>query len=76
MNSSVNVTINITLLKLVGSIVAIGGFTMFVWGCFSEMYVTESVGVITLGLGTLGYRKWQVSKDKVNGNIQQQSSAH
>lgn len=76
MKKELNIVINVTLLKLIGCIVTLVGLGMFVWGCFNKAYVTESVGVVTLGLGTLGYRKYQTSKDKSNGNIQQQGSAH
>lgn len=69
-NLKVSVVINLTWLKMIASLVVLVGLMTFVQGCREGKYVAESFGVITLGLGTLGGRKYLISKDKANGNIQ------
>lgn len=64
-----NVTINLTWLKIIGSLVVLVGLWGFGYSLIHKAFVLESAGVITTGLGTLTYRKHLISKN-LNNDVQ------
>ncbi len=63
-----NVNINLSWLKIVGSLVVFAGLIGFLYGLYSQRYVGESITVIGMGLGTLGYRKHLITKTNDTSN--------
>ncbi len=62
MVKNINLTLNLTALKILGILVTLIGCFGFIYGIIKESYVMESITVIGMGLGVLGYRKSLVTK--------------
>lgn len=67
--AKINVKINLSWLKIIGTIVVIVGLWGFVYGMLNNIHVVESGTVIGMGLGTLGYRKHLISKANEKSNV-------